>query len=111
MSDNPSSRETPEVSAFSPQHIVVITELAKAGLAYLTQVVSNPGFKIDHPDPAVAKAQEDHLRGLVKVSGPDTVAHFDRICGYLYEHAKKSASPDGRTEFDQSSAPAEKGGK
>lgn len=101
MSNSDSSQETPEVSALSPQHIVVVTELAKAGLSYLTQVVSDPGFKINHPDPAVAKAQEDHLRGLVKVSGPDTVAHFDRICGYLFEQAKQQTS----------AAPVEKGGK
>ena len=95
------SPEKPEVSALAPEHIIVVTELAKAGLSYLTQVVSDPGFKINHPDPAVAKAQEEHLRGLVKVSGPDTVAHFDRICGYLFEQSKQQTSD----------APAEKGGK
>lgn len=100
MSDNPSSQETPEVTAFAKK-VDVITELAEVGLSYLTEKVSDPDFKINHPDPSVAKSCEEHLRDIVNVTGPDAVSHFARISGHIDELLKAK----------QSAAPAEKGGK
>ena len=100
LSDKDSSQETPEVSAFAKK-VDVITELAEVGLSYLTERVSAPDFKINHPDPTVAKSCEEHLRDLVNVSGPDAVAHFARISGHIDELLKAK----------QPAAPAEKGGK
>ena len=79
-----------EVAPLTPEHLFVITELAKYGLAFLKETVKATGFKVEHSDPKIAKAQEDHLRGLVNVAGPETVAHFDRMCQYVFDTNKSA---------------------
>ena len=90
--NSPTPGSTPkdktEVAPLTPEHVLVITELAKYGLAFLRETVKGPNFKIEHPDPKVAKAQEEHLRGLVNIAGPETIAHFDRMCQFVVDTNK-----------------------
>lgn len=104
MSDNnePTASSTaPEKEAppLTNQHIFVITELAKVGLSYLKAIVNDPSFKIDDPDPAKAAAQENHLKGLANIAGPETVAHFDKMSQYIFEQ-EQAAKNSGKGSND-----------
>lgn len=81
------------VPPLAPEDLFVITELAKVGFGYLKAIVSNSDFKVEDPDPERAKKQEEHLRGLVNIAGPDVIARFDRMCQFLYDSNKEVLTP------------------
>lgn len=84
------------VPPLAPEDLFVITELAKVGFGYLKAIVANSGFKVEDPDPERAKKQEEHLRGLVNIAGPDVIARFDRMCQFLYDSNKEALAPQAK---------------
>lgn len=72
---------------FSAEHLYVITELAKLGMAYLKLML--PEFEKEQSGAGKLKREHfAHLKSLCEVAGPETVRHFDEMCQYLYDKAK-----------------------
>lgn len=89
-----SDKEKPSESSPAPEK-----EAPAFTNQHLKALVNTPDFKIDNPDPAVAAAQEKHLKGLATIAGPETIAHFDRMCQYLFEQ-EQVAKKDGKGVSD-----------
>lgn len=69
------------------EHIYVITELAKFGMAYLKLVMPQLENERDGSG-ARKRCHFEHLKSLFEVAGPETVRHFDEMCQYLYDKSK-----------------------
>ena len=93
VSPSPNNKQAPQTGPLTPELLFAITELAKTGLSYLREIVSSPDFKIEMPDPKESAEKERHLRVLALSAGPAAVKHFDLMCQYIVDSAKKQTEP------------------
>lgn len=72
--------EAPSVTPFGIKHIVTVTELAHYGLEYLKLILPTAEEQFKKGTGNVTETGLKHLRGLVNVSGPESIGHFQLIC-------------------------------
>lgn len=68
------------VTPFEMKHIVTITELAQCGLNYLNMILPDILAEYDAGMSKMTESEVNHIRGLVAVSGPESIGHFKMIC-------------------------------